>query len=93
MDKSAEGVPMGHKFLGVVEETGSQVRGLKRGDFVVSPFAFADNTCAICRDGFHTACPNGGWYGGDQRSSEPEDLTELLRAATGADRPTENPFF
>ncbi|MFE0819847.1 hypothetical protein [Streptomyces sp. NPDC058847] len=29
----------------------------------------------------------------DQRSSEPEDLTELLRAATGVDRPTENPFF
>lgn len=33
-----------------------------------------------------------GWWI-DQRSSEPEDLTELLRAATGADRPTENPFF
>lgn len=33
-----------------------------------------------------------GWWI-DQRSSEPEDLTELLRAATEADRPTENPFF
>jgi threonine dehydrogenase-like Zn-dependent dehydrogenase len=63
MDKTDQGVPMGHEFLGVVEETGSEVTGLKRGDFVVSPFAFADNTCAICRDGFHTACPNGGWYG------------------------------
>ncbi|MET9602248.1 alcohol dehydrogenase catalytic domain-containing protein [Streptomyces sp. NPDC006459] len=63
MDKTDRGVPMGHEFLGVVEETGSQVRGLKRGDFVVSPFAYADNTCPICRDGFHTACPHGGWYG------------------------------
>ncbi|MET8248708.1 alcohol dehydrogenase catalytic domain-containing protein [Streptomyces sp. NPDC005202] len=63
MDKTDEGTPMGHEFLGIVEETGSEVRGLKRGDFVVSLFAFADNTCAICRDGFHTACPNGGWYG------------------------------
>lgn len=63
MDKTDEGVPMGHEFLGVVEEIGSEVRGLKRGDFVVSPFAFADNTCPICRDGFHTACPQGGWYG------------------------------
>ncbi|SOD79146.1 Threonine dehydrogenase [Streptomyces sp. 1222.2] len=63
MDKTDEGVPMGHEFLGVVEETGSEVRGLKRGDFVVSPFAFSDNTCPICRDGFHTACPHGGWYG------------------------------
>ncbi|GAA4813605.1 alcohol dehydrogenase catalytic domain-containing protein [Streptomyces ziwulingensis] len=63
MDKTDEGVPMGHEFLGVVEETGSEVTGLQRGDFVVSPFAFADNTCPICRDGFHTACPHGGWYG------------------------------
>ncbi|WP_328908108.1 alcohol dehydrogenase catalytic domain-containing protein [Streptomyces sp. NBC_00234] len=63
MDKTDQGVPMGHEFLGVVEETGSAVTGLKRGDFVVSPFAFADNTCPICRDGFHTACPHGGWYG------------------------------
>ncbi|MFB0627728.1 alcohol dehydrogenase catalytic domain-containing protein [Streptomyces sp. AB3(2024)] len=63
MDKNDEGVPMGHEFLGVVEETGSAVTGLGRGDFVVSPFAYADNTCPICRDGFHTACPHGGWYG------------------------------
>ncbi|MEV0780811.1 alcohol dehydrogenase catalytic domain-containing protein [Streptomyces sp. NPDC050428] len=63
MDKTDEGAPMGHEFLGVVEETGSAVTGLKRGDFVVSPFAFADNTCPIRRDGFHTACPHGGWYG------------------------------
>ncbi|MBL7498248.1 alcohol dehydrogenase catalytic domain-containing protein [Frankia sp. CNm7] len=63
MDKTDQGVPMGHEFLGVVEDTGSDVRGPRRGDFVVSPFAFADNTCPICRDGFHTACPHGGWYG------------------------------
>ncbi|MEV5675661.1 MULTISPECIES: alcohol dehydrogenase catalytic domain-containing protein [unclassified Streptomyces] len=63
MARTDEGVPMGHEFLGVVEETGPEVVGLKPGDFVVSPFAFADNTCPICRDGFHTACPHGGWYG------------------------------
>ena len=33
-----------------------------------------------------------GWWI-DQRSSEPGDLTELHEAATGADRPTENPHF
>lgn len=63
MARTDEGAPMGHEFLGVVEETGPEVVGLKPGDFVVSPFAFADNTCPICRDGFHTACPHGGWYG------------------------------
>lgn len=33
-----------------------------------------------------------GWWI-DQRSSEPDDLAELLQAATEADRPTENPHF
>lgn len=33
-----------------------------------------------------------GWWI-DQRSSEPDDLAELLHAATEADRPTENPHF
>ncbi|MFD7070594.1 hypothetical protein ACFV97_25545 [Streptomyces sp. NPDC059913] len=33
-----------------------------------------------------------GWWI-DQRASAPEDLTELLQAATEADRPTENPHF
>ncbi|MFD9193746.1 alcohol dehydrogenase catalytic domain-containing protein [Streptomyces phaeochromogenes] len=55
--------PMGHEFLGVVEELGSDVSGLRRGDLVVSPFAFADNTCEYCREGLHTSCPKGGWYG------------------------------
>ncbi|MEU7510660.1 hypothetical protein AB0B13_01425 [Streptomyces sp. NPDC042898] len=33
-----------------------------------------------------------GWWI-DQRSSEPDDLTELLQAATDTDRPAENPHF
>ncbi|OHV47212.1 IMP dehydrogenase [Pseudofrankia sp. BMG5.36] len=63
MPPADEGVPMGHEFLGVVEEVGSEVAGLAPGDFVVSPFAFSDNTCAFCHEGFHTACVHGGWYG------------------------------
>lgn len=32
---------MGHEFVGVVEELGSDVSGFRRGDLVVSPFFFA----------------------------------------------------
>jgi threonine dehydrogenase-like Zn-dependent dehydrogenase len=63
MPAGEQGNPMGHELIGVVEETGSSVSAFKTGDFVIAPFAFSDNTCEICRDGFQTACPNGGWYG------------------------------
>ncbi|MFE7705941.1 zinc-binding dehydrogenase [Streptomyces sp. NPDC057486] len=54
---------MGHEFLGVVEETGSEVRGLRPGDVVVAPFVWADNTCVYCREGLQTSCLHGGQWG------------------------------
>ncbi|MFJ7075454.1 zinc-dependent alcohol dehydrogenase family protein [Streptomyces sp. NPDC098781] len=54
---------MGHEFLGMVEEAGSEVRGLRRGDMVVAPFVYSDNTCAYCREGLQTSCVHGGQWG------------------------------
>jgi len=54
---------IGHEFLGVVTDVGADVVGLARGDVVVAPFAFADNTCEFCREGLHTSCPDGGFWG------------------------------
>ena len=51
--------PIGHEIIGVVDDTGADVRTVSRGDFVVAPFAFSDNTCAHCRHGVHTACVVG----------------------------------
>lgn len=55
--------PIGHEFLGVIEDVGTEVSGLRPGDLVVSPFSYADNTCEYCREGLHTSCPQGGFYG------------------------------
>jgi Threonine dehydrogenase and related Zn-dependent dehydrogenases len=63
MRPSADGVPMGHELIGVVEEVGSSVTSIRTGDFVVAPFAFSDNSCVFCQEGLHTSCINGGWYG------------------------------
>nr|WSS60424.1 alcohol dehydrogenase catalytic domain-containing protein [Streptomyces sp. NBC_01177] len=49
---------MGHEFIGLVEDTGSEVTTLRRGDLVVAPFAISDNTCTFCREGMHTSCGN-----------------------------------
>ncbi|MGF9648805.1 alcohol dehydrogenase catalytic domain-containing protein [Pseudarthrobacter oxydans] len=47
---------MGHEFIGVIEDIGSAVATLKKGDLVVSPFAISDNTCEYCREKMHTSC-------------------------------------
>jgi alcohol dehydrogenase len=58
--------PIGHEFIGVVEEVGFDVNDIKKGDFVISPFAVSDGTCPHCKAGFHTACSNGGFFGGGE---------------------------
>ena len=48
--------PMGHEYVGVVEEVGSDVRTIKPGQFVVGSFFASDNTCEICRAGYQSRC-------------------------------------
>ncbi|WP_329042951.1 alcohol dehydrogenase catalytic domain-containing protein [Streptomyces sp. NBC_00178] len=65
MPATGTGRPMGHEFLGIVEEAGTDVTGLKAGDLVVAPFTYSDNTCDYCAMGLHISCRNGGRYGFD----------------------------
>jgi threonine dehydrogenase-like Zn-dependent dehydrogenase len=51
--------PMGHEYVGVVEEVGSEVRDVSPGQFVVGSFFASDNTCEICRSGYHCHCVQG----------------------------------
>ncbi|KQS54733.1 IMP dehydrogenase [Geodermatophilus sp. Leaf369] len=48
--------PMGHEYVGVVEEVGSAVTTVRPGQFVVGSFFASDNTCEICRAGYQTHC-------------------------------------
>jgi hypothetical protein len=64
MPPAERGNRMGHEFLGVVEDTGAEVSGLRRGDIVVAPFVWSDNTCEFCREGLQTSCRHGGLWGG-----------------------------
>ncbi|MEN2742433.1 alcohol dehydrogenase catalytic domain-containing protein [Microbacterium sp. X-17] len=75
--RTAEGRPMGHELIAVVEEVGSEVRTIKPGDFVVVPFAFQDNTCVFCREGMHTSCLHGGWYGSAETGGLQADLARV----------------
>jgi threonine dehydrogenase-like Zn-dependent dehydrogenase len=64
---------IGHEFVGVVEDLGDEVSSLKVGDFVIAPFALSDGTCVHCRNGVHTSCENGAWWGGEDGEGLPID--------------------
>lgn len=53
---------IGHEFIGIVEETGSEVVTVKKGDLVVAPFAYSDGTCQFCQAGLQTSCEHGGFW-------------------------------
>ncbi|WP_426564528.1 zinc-dependent alcohol dehydrogenase family protein [Angustibacter sp. McL0619] len=56
---------IGHEFVGVVEAVGGDVRTVRTGDFVIAPFALSDGTCPHCRNGIHTSCEHGQWWGSE----------------------------
>jgi threonine dehydrogenase-like Zn-dependent dehydrogenase len=58
--------PMGHEYVGVVEEVGGDVATIRPGQFVVGSFFASDNTCEICRSGYHTSCVHREYVAGAQ---------------------------
>ena len=55
--------PIGHEFVGVAQQVGSEVRGIAEGDLVIAPFTYSDGTCAHCRAGWTSNCVAGGSFG------------------------------
>jgi threonine dehydrogenase-like Zn-dependent dehydrogenase len=49
---------IGHEFMGIVAEVGSEVRKLKVGDRVIVPFVIACGNCFFCQRGLYSCCDN-----------------------------------
>jgi S-(hydroxymethyl)glutathione dehydrogenase / alcohol dehydrogenase len=47
---------IGHEAVGIVEELGREVSGLKKGDKVVIPFNIACGLCFYCENGLESQC-------------------------------------
>lgn len=77
------GTVLGHEAVGVVEETGTAVRGFTPGDRVVVCSTISCGYCAYCRSGYYAQCdtanPNGpqagtSYFGGPQATGPVDGL-------------------
>jgi threonine dehydrogenase-like Zn-dependent dehydrogenase len=71
---------MGHEAIGVVEEIGAGVRNVKKGDFVIMPFAFSDRSCEFCLEGLNTSCIHGGFFGNPQVAGAQAEAVRVPQA-------------
>jgi len=62
--------PMGHEYVGIVEEVGREVRTIKPGQFVIGSFFASDNTCPICQAGYQSRCLQSQYVGAGGAQAE-----------------------
>jgi threonine dehydrogenase-like Zn-dependent dehydrogenase len=80
-DNPESGSRMGHEWMGIVEEVGSEVRTIKKGDRVIAPFVFSDGECEFCQHGLQTSCTHGGAaHGGVWGGKNDGGQAEAIRA-------------
>jgi threonine dehydrogenase-like Zn-dependent dehydrogenase len=65
-----QATPMGHEYVGVVEEIGDDVTTLKPGQFVIGSFFASDNTCPICQAGYQSRCVHSEYVGAGGAQAE-----------------------
>src|SRR5947208_5874490 len=73
---------LGHEWMGMVEDVGSMVSTIKRGDRVIAPFAFSDGTCEFCRKGLYTNCLHGGFWAQAHDGGQAEAIRAPFADAT-----------
>lgn len=55
--------PIGHEFIGIVEQVGGDVHTLVEGDLVIAPFLWCCGECRPCQSGWPCHCVNTGSFG------------------------------
>lgn len=59
----SEGYIIGHEPMGIVEEVGTEVTKVKKGDRVIIPFNVSCGTCSFCQGGLTSQCDNSNPHG------------------------------
>ena len=80
---NVENQRMGHEAIGVVEDVGSEVHTIKRGQVVIMPFVDSDGTCLFCEEGLPAACVHRNFFGnGELDGAQAEALRIPLADGT-----------
>lgn len=63
VSKAVPGITVGHEMVGIVEQTGSEVKKVKPGDRVTVNVETFCGKCFFCRNGYVNNCTDkdGGW--------------------------------
>jgi alcohol dehydrogenase len=78
----AEGRTLGHEGVGIVEELGAGVAGLRKGDKVLISCITSCATCDFCRKGMYSHCRTGGWILGHLIDGTQAEYVRIPHAAT-----------
>ena len=83
--RAVPGITVGHEMVGIVEEAGPQVGGVKVGDRVTVNVETFCGECFFCRHGYVNNCtsPHGGWALGCRRDGGQTQYVRVPLATQG----------
>lgn len=86
--RAVPGITVGHEMVGIVEETGTAVKGLKAGDRVTVNVETFCGECFYCKHGYVNNCtsPHGGWALGCRIDGGQTEYVRVPLATQGLNR-------
>lgn len=86
--RAVPGITVGHEMVGVVEEIGSEVKGISVGDRVTVNVETFCGECFFCRHGYVNNCtsPHGGWALGCRIDGGQTEYVRVPLAMQGLNR-------
>jgi alcohol dehydrogenase len=77
-----DGRILGHEGVGIVEEIGSAVTGIRKGDTVLISCITSCGRCAPCKRGMYSHCKDGGWILGNTIDGTQAEYVRIPHADT-----------
>lgn len=90
--RAVKGITVGHEMVGIVEQTGSEVKTVKAGDRVTVNVETFCGECFFCKNGYVNNCtdPNGGWALGCRIDGGQAEYVRVPYADQGLNRIPDN---